>query len=488
MNYFQINYNRARCRVDGVVSLATLMVLAACAPLPPKDQAPVLAMPRGADFAQMVRGDWPADRWWEALHDPQLSVLIENGLQHAPSMELAKARIVQANAQSGVVTANSGVNTALDGQVSRQLYTANSIYPPPLGGSYDTSADVRLDLSYDFDFWGRNRAALDATIGQRKAAEADAASAAASLSAAIARTYVQWQSVNARIAILREIESQRDGLIQLETKRVKAGVAAGDNLHPLTVDASAPRQTMVQLETQRDQLLYQIKALVGGDAYLPSLQVSALPTIPGGLPERLDIDLLARRADVAAARDRVQASLSQVDAARAEFYPNVNIAAFVGFDSLSLGKLLQSSSGILGVTPALHLPLFDSGRLRANLDTQRAEVGIAVAQYDQALQNAVSEVNDAAVRAQGVERERAALERQEQARKHELASAQKRLHAGLADKREILRDQLNLLGLRDQELSRQTQATIAHIDLIKALGGGYQDPAQQSAVANSATR
>lgn len=455
-------------------ALGAILALSACAPLPPKDQAPTLNSPASGDFAAAPVSGWPAHHWWDTWQDPQLARLIESGLAHSPTMALARARVDQASAAVGGVKAGAGINTALDAQVSRQLYTANSIYPPPLGGSYANSGDIRLDLGYDFDFWGRNHAELEAALGVRAANEADQAGAAASLSSAIAKVYVQWQSVNQRIELVRQIESTRNELVQLEARRAKAGVVASDALNVLKADASAPKQTLVQLETQRDQLHYQLQALVGGEKNMPALQKASLPTVKAGLPDHLDVDLIARRADIAAARDRVQASLKQVDAARALFYPNINIAAFIGFDALKLERLLHSDSAQLGVTPALHLPLFDAGRLRANLDNERAGVKLAVAQYDQAIMTAVSEVNDAAIRTQGAERERESLERQRSARERDLTGARQRLHAGLTDKREVLRNELTLIALQDAELARHTQAVLAYVDLVKALGGGYE--------------
>jgi multidrug efflux system outer membrane protein len=141
-----------------------------------------------------------------------------------------------------------------------------------------------------------------------------------------------------------------------------------------------------------------------------------------------------------------------------------------------MGKLLRSSSRDAGITPALHLPLFDAGRLRANLNINRADVTMAVAQYDQTVQTAVADVNDAAVRLGGVEREAPSLQQQLDARQHDLDSAARRVKAGLADQREVLRDRLSVIALQDQELSRHAQALSAQIDLIKALGGGYGTP------------
>jgi multidrug efflux system outer membrane protein len=462
-------------RHNGIAAMILAALLAGCAPLPPKDAAPNLGAPQPADFIHLNPAPWPAADWWKQFSDAQLDTLIEQALANSPSMSIAQARIKQATAISAATAAAGGANLAANAEISRQLYSENFIYPPPLAGSFDTSGLLHLDFSYDFDFWGHNRSALEAALGQRAAAQADASASAASLSAAVAKAYFQWQALNARVALIQAIESDRNTLVRLEAQRVKAGIGAGSNVQPLLADAAAPHQVLAQLETLRSQAFYQLKSLVGGVHNFPELKFVDLPAASAGVPPDLPLDLLARRPDVAAARDRVQASFKDVDSARAAFYPDISIGAFLGLNSLEMGKLLHSSSLEMGATPAIHLPIFDAGRLRANLDMRRADVQMAVAQYDQSVQIAVAEVNDAAVRLDGAERERPSLEKQQQARRRDLDAANLRVKAGLADHREALRTQLGLLALQDQELNLHVQALTAQIDLIKALGGGYQD-------------
>jgi len=460
------------------LALAAVLTLSACAGLPPADPAPRLATPAAGDFVKApVAGQWPVNQWWSDFHDEQLNSLIEQALHNSPSMAVAQARIGQANAQAQLAGANTGARLDASADLTRQHYTANSIYPPPIGGSTLNSGDLGLNFSYDFDFWGRNRSMIESALGQVAAAQAESAGAASTLSAAVASTYYQWQLVNARLALQDDVQSQRNRLIELEAPRVKSGLSAGELVAPLQADAALPRQTRVQLETQRDELYYQLKSLVGGTQFPEHLAAKPLPNADVGVPTNLPLDLVARRADVAASRDRIKAALHDVDASRAAFYPDINLSAIAGFSAFGLGNVLKTASRNIGVTPALSLPIFDAGRLRAGLDSSRADVTMAIAQYDQAVQSAVSDVNDAFVQLQGAQREQASLTQQIAARKRDLASAERRQHAGLSDGREATRDKLALLTLDDQELAREQRAVSARIALIKALGGGYQDPA-----------
>ncbi len=459
------------------VALAVMLVTG-CASLPHADSAPKLRAAQNTDFVSGSTGQWPAATWWQDLHDAQLDQLITQALKDSPSIEVAQARVLQAQAVTDSAAANRGMKLDANGSLSRNKYSSNSFYPPPIGGKSYYDGELSLNFSYDFDFWGHNRKALQAALGRETASRADAAGAAAALSASVASTYYQWQVLNQRIAIQEQIAGEQRHLLDIELKRMKAGLSSGNNVAPLRASVALPEQTLVQLKSQRDQVLSQLKSLVASGADFPVLQAQPLPQLNGELPASLPLDLIARRADTAAARDRVQASLKDVESARAAFYPDVNLLASVGLSSLSMGRLFSSTSEQAGVMPAIHLPLFDSGRLHANLDSNRAEVALAVAQYNQSVQNAVTEVNDAELRVQSANNELSPLQNQIQARQHSLENTQKLVKAGLQDGSALATAKLLKTNLEDQEIARQGRALQAHIDLIKALGGGFTDQSQ----------
>ncbi len=478
MNYLSRYYsasNRARRVPAAVAVLVVGLALAACAPLPPKDGPPRLDAARAGDLVADAPASAASATQAAAVGsygDAQLDRLIALALGGSPTMAVAQARVRQADAAAGQTQADAGVDLAFDASATRERYPAKSIYPPPIGGSWQTSGHAALDFSYDFDFWGRNRSALDAALGRAAAARADAQAAASTLASAVAKTYFQWQAADQHLRNAQTLQAQRQALVEQQARRVRAGLAPGSDLQPLAADAAAPRQSIVQLETQRAQAERQLQALVGVHA-LPAIQPAPLPddATVAALPDAgLRLDLLARRPEIAAARDRVQASLKDVDSQRAAFYPDINITALAGFDALKIGSLLHAENREFGVTPAIHLPIFDAGRLRAGLDARRADVALAAAQYDQALQSAIGDVNDATVRLHGAQREADPLAAQVKARQRDLASAQARERAGLIDGHERLVDELVLTTLKDQELNRRTTALLARIDLDHALG------------------
>ncbi len=471
-------------RLKPVITWAPLTLaifMAGCASLPDADPAPRLQSAYASDFVQSKTGQWPAATWWQDLKDPQLNQLIDQALTGSPSIAVAQARVLQAMAASEGASANRGMNITADASAkANQYYTRinkDNVGLPPIQENLTAgNALASLKLTYDFDFWGKNRKALEAALGRESASRAEAAGAAASLSASVASTYLQWQVLNQRIAVQTQIAGYQQHLLDIELKRQKAGLSSGNNVAPLRANAALPQQTLVQLQSQRDETLSQLKSLVGGSQNFPSLKAQPLPTINGELPANLPLELIARRSDIVAARARVKASLSDVESARAAFYPDINLSANAGISNYQFGNLLALTPLQAGVGPAISLPLFDSGRLRANLNSNRAEVALAIAQYDQTIQNAVNEINDAALHVQGADHEAEPLLHQVQARAHELSNTQRLIKAGLQDGRNLMGIQISKANLQDQEIARQGRALQAHIDLIKALGGGVHVP------------
>ncbi len=456
--------------------LLTLLVMGGCATITGVDPDTQPHAIQSRDFVPADNGQWPAAVWWQDLHDPQLDTLIGLALKDSPDIAVAEARVRQAAAAARNVSANTGAKLDANGSLSRTRYSANSFYPPPIGGSTRDDGELSLNFSYDFDFWGKNRKALAAALGRDAASRAEAAGAAASLSTAVASSYYQWQVLNQRIVVQERIARAQTHLLEIETKRMAAGLSSGSDVAPLRANAAQPVQTLVQLKSEREQVLAQLKSLVASPDF-PTLTTSPLPVIKDGLPSNLPLDLVSRRADITAARDRVQASVSDVDSAKAAFYPDVNLSASVGLSSLAMGRLFDASSKQAGVTPAIHLPIFDAGRLRAGLESRRADVDLAVAQYNQSIQNAINDINHAALQAQGAYDEAEPLAHQIQARQHDIDNTRQQLKAGLADGRALSSRELQKALLDDQEITRQGRALQAHVDLIKALGGGYRDDA-----------
>ena len=258
---------------------------------------------------------------------------------------MAQARLARAQASSATVQAVDGpqINGALD--LTRQLYSANNIYPPPIGGSVLDSGSLQATASWELDFFGKNRAALDASIGQVQASQADARAARGLLAANVARNYFQLVRLQAQRDLAQRTLAQRAHIQRLVADRVNAGL---DTQLELQQAASALPDARLQVELlneQQDLTLNALAALTAQPVAALQLQLPALHQVAGvRVANSMPLDLLGRRSDIAAARWRVEAALSDVAASKAQFYPNINLVGFAGLSSIGFDKLLKSDS------------------------------------------------------------------------------------------------------------------------------------------------
>ena len=412
--------------------------------------------------------------WWRAFGDDTLNQLEAQALQANPSLKLAQARITAAQAAAGLTRAATGPQLTAQLNATQQRYTANGAVPPPLAGSVESSGTAQLAGSWELDFFGKNRSALQAALGNERAAQADAQAARVLLAAQMAQTYFTWVGLNAQRTVVSRSLAQREETLQLVQDRFNAGLDTPLDLRQAQGALPEARLQLAVLDEQITLTRNALAALVGTPNQPPALTykgLEAIKTVP--LEATLTANLLGQRADVAAARWRVQAADSRVDSARAQFYPNINLSAFAGFSSIGLGQLLQSGSQQWGVGPAISLPLFDSGRLRANLGTQTAERDAAVESYNAAVIHAVHDAADQLASRQAIARQQAEQAQATQAAQDTYAAAQQRYRSGLLNALQVLQAETAVLAQRRQTLDLTTRALQNQVALARALGGGF---------------
>jgi NodT family efflux transporter outer membrane factor (OMF) lipoprotein len=265
-------------------------------------------------------------------------------------------------------------------------------------------------------------------------------------------------------------------VVALLRQRVEAGL---DNQSDLAQADAARLEAATQLEVIDEQtgLARRQLAVLSGqapdalDALEPVLQKLPLDAIPHGL----GTDLLGRRADVVAARWRVEAATQDVALAQTQFYPNLNLGAFVGLQALGLGRLLQAGSLEFGVAPALRLPLFDGGRLRQQLGVRQADLDAAIAQYNSSLLEAVREAGDALQSESSLLRQQQEQAATVQAAERILALARQRFAAGLGNRLAVLQAEAPVLEQHRKSIELRARQLDNRVVLIRALGGGWSD-------------
>jgi len=434
-----------------------------------------LATERTLATAQINEDAWPDDSWWHAYGDAQLDALMTEALAGSPSLQIAQARVRQAQAVATSASAARLPNTTFDAEATRQRYSANSIYPPPFAGNWYTDGRVALDFSYDLDFWGRNREVLESARANVRAAEADHAAARLALTVAVARAYFNLSLQFALLDIANASLVQQNTILDLTQQRASRGLENVARVKQSAGSVALTRAGVQYEEAAIRTVRAQLGALVGAgpdrgaDLQRPALQAPQKIELPTALPA----DLLGRRPDIVAQRWRVESATRGISAAEAAFYPNVNLAAFAGFQAIGLGSLFNGGSAIVGAGPAVSLPIFNRRQLRGALQSQQAQYEYAVAQYNQTVIDAVNEVANVVTSWDGLVKESDEARIAEDAAQSAYSISRDRYRAGLDNYLTVLSSENQVFftqALRAQLLARELNLTA---DLVRALGGGY---------------
>jgi multidrug efflux system outer membrane protein len=458
--------------------VAGALALAACAHIPGEPGgAPKLTDAATAALApdiHLAREGWPAAQWWKAYGDAQLDALVARSIASAPGLDVAKARIGQAGASLDLARDQQGFGMDLEVGANRQRYSANGLFPEPIGGNYFSDYSVQVRAGYDFDWWGKHRAQIAATLGEVYARKADLAQAEQVLAANVAQSYYRLQGGRARAANLNQLVAAQQSLIAEKAKRIARGLAVNDEQRVAEGELAALKRQLAQLDAQVRGEREALRALVGaGPDALADLRDRPLPSAPHALPAKLGVDLLAHRADLQAARWRVTAALSSVQANEAAFYPDLNLRGAIGLDALSLDKLFQFGSRTMLISPVLSLPVFHTNALNAQLGSARAQRDAVVADYNQAVLNAVRDVAQRAVAVQGIDNETLAQRQAQDAARAVLRNTEARYQRGLQDNAALLNARVAVLKQQDNALQLDSTRLQAELALAGALGGGY---------------
>ncbi len=456
------------------VGSAILLTLGGCASsagIAPKLE-PIA--PAQAGLAEGAASNAVDAAWWRAFGDPKLDALVERALAGSPGLQLAQARVARAEAAVAGQQATEGVQVNGQLDATRQRFSATSIYPAPLGGSIRTLATAQLGASWEFDFFGRNRAAIEAAVGSQRAAEAEAQAARVLLAANVVHGYVQLGRLQAQREVAERALKQRDETLALIRQRVSAGL---DTAVEQRQGEGALPETRQQIEALDEQIALTRHALAALSAQPPAALAgfdAALRSVQGlPLPAALPADLLGRRADITAARWRIEAASADARSAKAAFYPNINLTGFVGLSSIGLDRLVKTDSEQYGFGPALRLPIFDAGRLRANLRGRTADIDAAVASYNGAVIDAVHETADQIASLRAIERQQAEQALAQAAAESAYDLALQRYRAGLSTYLTVLNAESSVLAQRRLAVDLKARALDAQASLAKALGGGY---------------
>ncbi|KTC14666.1 RND transporter [Pseudomonas marginalis ICMP 9505] len=420
---------------------------------------------------------WPTRQWWQAYGDPQLNRWVDLATHNSPSIAMAAARVREAQAMAGVAESAESLQVNSDTTLKRHNWPKDQFYGPgELSGATTWDNNASLGLSYALDLWGRDSNASERAVDVAHRRVAESRQAQLELQNNVVHAYIQLSLHYANRDIVAATLAQQQQILDLANKRLNAGI--GTHLDVSQAETPLP-ETHRQLDALDEDIALsrnQLAALAGkgpgegAQLQRPSVSLAA----PLKLPARLPAQLLGQRPDVVASRWQVAAQARGIDVAHAGFYPNVDLLGSLGYMATG-GALLGFLSGQkfnYSVGPAITLPIFDGGRLRAQLGEASAGYDIAVARYNQTLVNALKGISDQLIR-------RESMDKQSAFAAQSVASAQKTYDIAMIAYQRGLTDYLNVLNaqtllFRQQQIEQQVQAArlSAHAELVTALGGG----------------
>lgn len=461
-----------------------VILLAGCAPMHDTQQTLTQQLPAShvdSALPSALKNGWPGSQWWQDYHDAQLNELVKNALSRSPDMQVAEQRIRLAEAQAKAVEAQDGPQVDFSANAERQKMSAEGIMGPfalndPAAGTtgpWYTNGTFGLTAGWDLDLWGKNRAEVTARIGAVKAREAEREQTRQLLASGVTRLYWEWQTEAALSKLLTQIEREQRNIIASDRQLYNNGITSSVEGVETDIDDSKTQQQLNEVAGKMKVIEARLSALTNTQSAALKLHPVSLPKVESQLPTQLGYSLLARRADLQAAHWVIESSMSSVEAAKAAFYPDVNLMAFLQQDALHLSDLFRSSAQQMGVTAGLTLPIFDSGRLNANLDIAQAQNNLSIARYNKAVVDAVNDVARTASQVATLMQKNQHQQQIEHDADRVVSLAQARYNAGIIAGSLVSKARIPALREQSNGLILQGQWLDASIQLTSALGGGY---------------
>lgn len=477
-----------------LLPLALVAALPACSLAPAYQQPEVGTLP-DSYAGQTPDGLWspahPADtvprgNWWSVYGDAKLEQL-EKQLDDAnPSLAVALARYDAARALVGEARADLYPHLGVGASDLRNRQSDNR----PLRGSNqpdEYSADtIGFGASYELDLWGRVRNEVAAGKADAAAAAADLASVKLSLEAQLADQYIRLRGYDVQERILKDtLDAYRQGL-DLTQRRFEGGVASGLDVSRAKAQWSDAMAQVSEVEAQRALTEHAIASLVGTPASRFSLQASTepmqIPAIPLGVPSTL----LQRRPDIASAERRVYAANAEIGVARAAFFPRLSLSAAFGWQNTGMGALLNAGNRYWALGPELAMSLFDGGKRRAQVQVAQANLDATAGVYRQTVLTAFQQVEDNLSLLQKLGKEAQEQDDAAAASRDSQTIATNRYREGAVNYLDVVSAQTAALQAERSAEQVRTRRLQASVDLIRALGGGWdssQLPASDMALA-----
>jgi NodT family efflux transporter outer membrane factor (OMF) lipoprotein len=431
---------------------------------------------------------WPKSDWWTSLGDPQLDGLIREALHDSPDMQIAAARAHQASAAAYAADAARYPTLDASAGISRSRL-ARDQDPMGQGDAYATVRNVSAGFNYNFDLWGGQRDAWEAALGQARAAEVDRQAAQLTLAADVARAYSDLGQAHIVFDLANEDLKRTQQMLELSQRRLSSGIDSQYQFQQTQSLQASSEASLIDAEKRLTSAKIALAVLLGkgpdrgNEIVRPNILQASAVAVPSVLPA----ELLGRRPDLVAARWRVEAASKDIDAAKTRFYPNLNLTASAGAESLLGDAMFGSASRFFNIAPTISVPIFDGGRLRANLDARDADYDLAVAQYNKNLVKALGDVSDTINQLRDIGRQIGAQQHATDIAQDSYNTVVQRYGSGIGNYLDVLSIEQQLLQAQRQLANLNAEQIDLSIQLMQALGGGFQPEAIASANTAPAT-
>lgn len=428
----------------------------------------------------------PAVDWWGGLNDPQLDAIMGDALAGNPTLEIALTRLRLASAGIEANRADLLPQIAIDGEEDRSHLSGKYIIPPPYAGTDRWMGSTQASLSWTLDFAGKQHALIRQANQSADAAALDVAAARVALTGAVAQAYVGLTRAELQIKIAQAFVASREQSLALARARSRNDLASDFDIRAAETLVAQAEKSLDKARGERAQMTHALAALAGRGAQTyskiaaPVLNLDAALPLPTALPA----NLLDRRPDILAARARIAAANAGRKAAKADFYPSVDLRAFLGVSAIGMSSLLSSNAVTYGAGPAVHVPVFEGGRLKAQYKAATAQVDAATASYNALALSAVQQAADAlcaieATAAQVGDQQKILTGLAETVRLDQV-----RVRTGLGTQLDILASGDRLLEARQTQADLEAQGLTHRIQLLVAVGGDFNPDIPAKSAAN----
>jgi len=410
--------------------------------------------------------------WWKQLKDPELDSLIDRAIKGNIDLRIAAARVAQARALEKAQRSTLFPTLSLVGAFG---HNRNLI---PIGPGYETdNLQSALNATYDMDLFGANRKAVSASTADARSAEEGRRDSLVVVTGEVARAYAELRGIDRRLAITRATIATQSDTLHLTQVRAEAGLATQLDVAQQTTQLSTTQAAEPALQAARVQTVQRIAVLLGlqPEALLDELKVPGdLPTVPPVISAGLPSDLLSRRPDVRRAEADVVAAAARLGVAKADLFPKFTITGLSGRQGDGFGGIALGAANFFSVGPAISLPMFTGGRIRANIAANDARVQEARARYEGAMLKALEDVENALSNYAREEERRTKLAAAADASRTAVHLAHELYSRGLADFLSVLDAQRQQYATEDALAQSQTAIVTNVVALYKALGGSWQ--------------